>query len=74
MSNYSNGLVMQETSDKQPGAALDFLGELRRTHTCGQLRASDSGKSVLLMGWVSHLEYRLGGFELDLEPNRIEVS
>src|SRR5216684_6599942 len=32
--------------------ALDFLGELRRTHTCGQLRASDAGSRVLLMGWV----------------------
>jgi aspartyl-tRNA synthetase len=31
---------------------LDFLGELRRTHTCGQLRASDAGSHVLLMGWV----------------------
>jgi aspartyl-tRNA synthetase len=32
--------------------ALDFLGELRRTHSCGALRASDEGKTVLLMGWV----------------------
>ena len=24
--------------------ALDFLGELRRTHTCGELRASDAGQ------------------------------
>ena len=31
---------------------LDFLGELRRTHSCGALRASDEGKTVLLMGWV----------------------
>lgn len=34
------------------GVALDFLGDLRRTHTCGQLRASDAGTRVLLMGWV----------------------
>ncbi len=32
---------------------LDFLGELRRTHTCGELRASDAGKQVILMGWVN---------------------
>jgi aspartyl-tRNA synthetase len=31
---------------------LDFLGELRRTHTCGELRAADAGKHAVLMGWV----------------------
>ncbi|HEY3442937.1 MAG TPA: aspartate--tRNA ligase [Paludibaculum sp.] len=31
---------------------LDFLGDLRRTHTCGALRASDEGKRVVVMGWV----------------------
>src|ERR1700744_4608808 len=30
---------------------LDFLGTLTRTHTCGELRASDAGKSVVLLGW-----------------------
>jgi aspartyl-tRNA synthetase len=39
---------------------LDFLGELRRTHTCGQLRASDAGSRALLMGWV-HRRRDLGG-------------
>jgi len=32
---------------------LDFLGDLRRTHTCGALRASDAGARVVLMGWVN---------------------
>jgi aspartyl-tRNA synthetase len=32
--------------------ALDFLGDLQRTHTCGELRATDEGKHVVLMGWV----------------------
>ena len=32
---------------------LDFLGDLRRTHTCGALRASDAGKRAVLMGWVN---------------------
>lgn len=39
---------------------LDFLGELRRTHTCGELRAADTGKTALLMGWV-HRRRDLGG-------------
>jgi aspartyl-tRNA synthetase len=39
---------------------LDFLGELRRTHSCGELRASDAGKRAILMGWV-HRRRDLGG-------------
>src|ERR1035437_9196761 len=39
---------------------LDFLGDLKRTHTCGELRASDAGKRALLMGWV-HRRRDLGG-------------
>jgi aspartyl-tRNA synthetase len=32
---------------------LDFLGDLRRTHTCGALRPSDADKKAILMGWVN---------------------
>ncbi|HSP69842.1 MAG TPA: aspartate--tRNA ligase [Bryobacteraceae bacterium] len=39
---------------------LDFLGELRRTHDCGALRAGDAGKRAILMGWV-HRRRDLGG-------------
>jgi len=31
---------------------LDFLGGLRRTHHCGELRPGDVGRRVVLMGWV----------------------
>lgn len=32
---------------------LDQLGDLKRTHSCGELRANDLGKSVVLMGWAA---------------------
>src|SRR5690348_10995487 len=32
---------------------LDFLGSLQRTHMCGELRATDAGQRVTLMGWVN---------------------
>jgi aspartyl-tRNA synthetase len=31
---------------------LDFLGDLRRSHMCGELRPSHAGKKAVLMGWV----------------------
>ncbi len=32
---------------------LDVLGNLERTHTCGELRENEVGKHVVLMGWVA---------------------
>jgi aspartyl-tRNA synthetase len=32
---------------------LDFLGNLKRTHYCGDLRAADDGRDVIIMGWVA---------------------
>src|SRR3954449_8695885 len=43
-----------------PEVELDFLGDMRRTHSCGALRPSDVGTTALLMGWV-HRRRDLGG-------------
>jgi aspartyl-tRNA synthetase len=32
---------------------LDFLGNLQRTQMCGELRATNDGDEVVLMGWVN---------------------
>ena len=32
---------------------LDVLGNLERTHSCGELRSRDVGQEVVLMGWVA---------------------
>jgi aspartyl-tRNA synthetase len=32
---------------------LDFLGSLERTHHCGELRATNAGQQVVVMGWVN---------------------
>jgi len=39
---------------------VEPLGQLARTHTCGQLTAADVGKDVVILGWV-HRVRDLGG-------------
>jgi len=38
----------------------EHLGDLKRTHTCGELRPDDVGKSVVVLGWVHRIR-DLGG-------------
>ncbi len=41
-------------------AVADALGDLRRTHYCGEIRDRDIGSDAVLMGWV-HRKRDLGG-------------
>src|SRR5215510_13721670 len=34
------------------GMCVEAMGDWKRSHSCGALRASDAGQSVTLMGWV----------------------
>jgi aspartyl-tRNA synthetase len=38
---------------REQKTVLDFLGNLKRTHYCGVLRATDAGKEATVLGWVA---------------------
>ncbi len=50
----------------ETSVALDFLGRLKRTHTCGELRSSDAGKTAVLMGWAHRRRDHGGVIFVDL--------
>ncbi len=51
----------------------EFLNGFKRTHTCGELRGTDAGKTVRLVGWCS--DYRnLGGFLFIVLRDRYGVT
>lgn len=44
----------------------DLLGNMKRTHTCSQLRDTDIDQEVVLMGWVQHRRDHGGVVFVDL--------
>ena len=58
---------------KEERLVLDSLGTLQRTHYCGNLRAADADKDVVLMGWV-HKRRDLGNLLfIDLRLSLIHI-
>src|ERR1041385_9425286 len=51
--NQSFSSLLAISSEEGTVLSLDFLGDLRRTHRCGELRAENAGQRIVLMGWVN---------------------
>jgi lysyl-tRNA synthetase class II len=47
-----SGIQENSVPRREKRLVLDSLGTLQRTHYCGNLRAADADKDVVLMGWV----------------------
>ncbi len=48
------------------GIELDGLDDWRRSHTCGELRATHAGSTAILMGWVHRVRDHGGVLFIDL--------
>jgi aspartyl-tRNA synthetase len=44
----------------------EFIRDLKRTHSCGELTSSDVGKEVVLFGWVHNRRDHGGAVFIDL--------
>jgi len=44
----------------------EFIRDLKRTHSCGELTAKDVGKEVILFGWVHNRRDHGGAVFIDL--------
>ncbi|MFI5289936.1 MAG: aspartate--tRNA ligase [Polyangia bacterium] len=57
---------MSQALFSAPASGGAFLEDLKRTHSCGALRAIDVGQNVVLMGWVATRRDHGGRVFIDL--------
>ena len=58
--------MTEQGSGTPRGVELEGLGDWRRSHTCGELRAGHAGTTAILMGWVHRVRDHGGVLFIDL--------